>query len=124
MTARVAMRDKAGDGFSCRRWQGRYPAMGSMEGAQWVAQPTVVSGWLVGLQRPAVVQVHGVARMAVGGQVTESAPLGCVLCQPLEQLVSRPGEIRAVHHGRTPGRPYGGRGMLRDGLFDIGRAHV
>lgn len=119
MTARVAMQDKAGDGFSCWGWQERVPAMGSMEGDQWVAQPTVASGGLVGLQRPAVAQVHGVARMAVGGQVTESAPLGRVLCQPLEQLVTRPDEIRAVHHGLAPGRPYGGRGMLRDGLFDF-----
>lgn len=56
--------------------------------------------------------------MAIDRQITESAPLGLVLSQPFMQCITRPEEIGAVHYGRTPGRPYGGIGVLRDGLLD------
>lgn len=57
-------------------------------------------------------------RVTIDRQVTESAPLGLVLLQPFMQRVTGPEEIGPVHYGRTPGRPYGWRGVLRDGLLD------
>ena len=56
--------------------------------------------------------------MAIDRQITESAPLGLVLRQPFMQCITRPEEIGPVHYRRTPGRPYGWRGVLRDGLLD------
>ena len=57
-------------------------------------------------------------RVTIDREVTESAPLGLVLLQPFMQRVTGPEEIGPVHYGRTPGRPYGWRGVLRDGLLD------
>lgn len=56
--------------------------------------------------------------MTIDRQVSESAPLGLVLLQPFMQRITGPEEIGPVHYGRTPGRPYGWRRVLRDDLLD------
>lgn len=57
--------------------------------------------------------------MTIGGQLTESTPLGVVFRQPLEQLVPGAVEVRAVHHQFTPRCPDGGSGVLGDDLLDF-----
>ena len=59
------------------------------------------------------------ARMTIGGQLTESAPLRSVFLQPLEQFIPGSVEVRAVHHQLTPGSPDGGIGVLGNDLLDF-----
>lgn len=120
-SSHAVLRDEAGrasflatrDTEAPRRW-------GAWRGEQRVELPAICSGQFVGFQRPAIAQIRGMTRMTIGGQLTESAPLGLVFRQPLEQFV--PGSVGDMV-GSSRNSPQAaqmvGERVLGDDLLDV-----